>query len=111
MNGLIASLEAKYSKSTANQGKGKREPSVAPEEPSEEQFAAARSEIHKCALHVPNALLSTEAHRRTLLCLAAFFFCFVLVAACCLLQPSSHFLYFCCMTYTRDDSARTNDAC
>jgi len=42
MNGLIASLEAKYSKSSACKGKGKREPSVAPEEPSEEQFAAAR---------------------------------------------------------------------
>jgi hypothetical protein len=42
MNGLIASLEAKYSKSSARKGKGKREPSVAAEEPSEEQFAAAR---------------------------------------------------------------------
>ena len=42
MDGLIASLEAKYSKSTAQKGKGKREPSVAPDEPSEEQFAAAR---------------------------------------------------------------------
>ena len=42
MNGLIASLEAKYSKSSARKGKGKREPSVATEEPSEEQFAAAR---------------------------------------------------------------------
>ena len=42
MDGLIASLEAKYSKSTARKGRGKREPSVAPEEPSEEQFAAAR---------------------------------------------------------------------
>ncbi len=42
MNGLIASLEAKYSKSSAGKGKGKREPSVATEEPSEEQFAAAR---------------------------------------------------------------------
>ena len=42
MDGLIASLEAKYSKSTACKGKGKREPSVAPDEPSDEQFAAAR---------------------------------------------------------------------
>ena len=42
MDGLIASLEAKYSKSTARKGKGKREASVAPDEPSEEEFAAAR---------------------------------------------------------------------
>ena len=42
MIGLIASLEAKYSKSSARKTKGKREPSVAAEEPSEEQFAAAR---------------------------------------------------------------------
>ncbi len=46
MNGLIASLEAKYSKSSARKGKGKREPSVAAEEPSEEQFAAARLVSH-----------------------------------------------------------------
>ncbi|DBA80045.1 TPA: hypothetical protein ACH3X2_007538 [Trebouxia sp. C0005] len=45
MNGLIASLEAKYSKSSARKGKGKREPSVATEEPSEEQFAAARARL------------------------------------------------------------------
>lgn len=42
MDGLIASLEAKYIKSTARMGKGKREPSVAPGEPSDEQFEAAR---------------------------------------------------------------------
>ena len=42
MDGLIASLEAKYNKSTARKGKGKREPSVAPDEPSDEQFEAAR---------------------------------------------------------------------
>ena len=42
MDGLIASLEAKYSKSTARKGKGKTEGSVAPDEPSEEEFAAAR---------------------------------------------------------------------
>ncbi len=46
MNGLIASLEAKYSKSSARKGKGKSEPSVAAEEPSEEQFAAARLVSH-----------------------------------------------------------------
>lgn len=42
MDGLIASLEAKYSKSTARKGKGKREPSVDPGEPSAAQFEAAR---------------------------------------------------------------------
>ena len=45
MNGLIASLEAKYDKGASRRGKGKREPSVAPEEPSEEEFAAARSVV------------------------------------------------------------------
>ena len=42
LDSLIASLDAKYVKSTARKGKGKREPSVAPEEPSDEQFEAAR---------------------------------------------------------------------
>ena len=46
MDGLIASLEAKYNKSTARKGKGKREPSMAPGEPSDEQFAAARYVAH-----------------------------------------------------------------
>lgn len=45
MDGLIASLEAKYSKSTARKGKGKTEGSVAPDEPSEEEFAAARARL------------------------------------------------------------------
>ena len=42
LDSLIASLDAKYVKSTARKGKGKREPSLAPEEPSDEQFEAAR---------------------------------------------------------------------
>ena len=42
MDGLIASLEAKCNKSTGRNGKSKREPSVAPGEPSDEQFEAAR---------------------------------------------------------------------
>lgn len=42
LDNLIASLDAKYVKSTARKGKGKREPSVAPEEPTAEQFEAAR---------------------------------------------------------------------
>ena len=46
MDDLITSLEAKYSKSTSRKGKGKREPSVAPSEPSDEQFEAARYSAH-----------------------------------------------------------------
>lgn len=42
MDGLIASLEAKYDMSTARKGKGRRKPSVAPGEPSDEQYEAAR---------------------------------------------------------------------
>ena len=52
MDGLIASLEAKYSKSTAHKGKGKRAPSVDPDEPSDAQFDAARyvAELHGVSL-------------------------------------------------------------
>ena len=62
MHGLIVSLEAKYSKRTAHQGKGKREPSVAPDEPSEEQFAAARSGLYDMCLHSSCCSLLVALH-------------------------------------------------
>lgn len=42
LDSLVASLDAKYVKSTARKGKGKGEPSVAPEELTDEQYEAAR---------------------------------------------------------------------
>lgn len=62
MDGLIASLEAKYNNSTARKGKSKREPTVAPNEPSDEQFEAARYAAQLNAVLLPS--LSKLCQRR-----------------------------------------------
>ncbi|KAL3147166.1 hypothetical protein ABBQ32_002672 [Trebouxia sp. C0010 RCD-2024] len=65
LDNLIASLDAKYVKSTARKGKGKREPSVAPEEPTAEQFEAARARLeNRGATHNVEAMASQPAAKK-----------------------------------------------
>ncbi|KAL3136534.1 hypothetical protein ABBQ38_005783 [Trebouxia sp. C0009 RCD-2024] len=65
LDSLIASLDAKYAKSTARKGKGKREPSVAPEEPTAEQFEAARARLENGgATHNVEATASLPATKK-----------------------------------------------
>ncbi|KAL3136539.1 hypothetical protein ABBQ38_005787 [Trebouxia sp. C0009 RCD-2024] len=65
LHSLIASLDAKYAKSTARKGEGKREPSVAPEEPTDEQFEAARARLENGgATHNVEATASQPATKK-----------------------------------------------